>query len=219
MLMSRRGRRARGERGAAVVEFAILVPLLLLVVLGIIEMGLLMRDSVAANSAVRSGARTASAAAGAGPGTCQASANPPPCTPVSAPALAQAAADAMQSSGLAIPTDDIEWITIYAPGANGFPLGRTDIRCNGATRCVTYVWDSNLSGGKFRYSSGSWDSKSVNACLNDVGRDSVGVGMRVNHKWVSKLFGSSMDLDEHVVMQFEPLEADRCKPGTPNAHP
>src|SRR5690606_26073928 len=117
-------RRQRGERGASAVEFALVVPILITLLFGIIEMGFLMKDYVSLSSAVRAGARTASAAADAGPGTCEASGpTPPPCTPQSAPALAQAAADAIQKTGTAMPTDDIDWVMIYQAGANGFPVG------------------------------------------------------------------------------------------------
>lgn len=58
----------------------------------------------------------------------------------------------------------------------------------------------------------------MNACLNDPGRAAVGIGMQVDHQWVTGLFGDGHLVQDRTVMQFEPLEADRCKPGTPNAH-
>ncbi|PUA81606.1 TadE/TadG family type IV pilus assembly protein [Nocardioides currus] len=208
-------RRARSEeRGAAAVEFALIAMPLILLMFMIVESAFLMKDYVAVNSAVRNGARTASASGGAGPGTCEASANPPPCTPANAPAFAQGAADAIQTTATSLDTNDIDWLLIYKPGANGYPAGQTSLTCG--SNCVKYVWDSGLS--KFRYSSGSWASASINACLNDAARDSVGVGMQVTHKMVSGFFGASKAIQERTVMQFEPLESDRCKPGTPNAH-
>lgn len=208
------GRRHRDERGASAVEFALIAPVLILLMLGIIEMAFLMKDYVSVSSTVRAGARTASAAADAGPGTCEASVNPPPCSPTSVPAFAQAAADSMQRSGSALPKDDIDWVIVYEAGANGYPLGQTELTCG--NKCVKYVWDEGLN--KFRYSSGTWASASVNACLNDPGRTTVGVGMQASHGWLTGIFGSTMTLRDKTVMQFEPLEADRCKPGTPNAH-
>lgn len=189
------------------------MPLILLMFM-IVESAFLMKDYVSVSSAVRTGARTASASAGAGPGTCQASANPPPCTPGNAPAFAQGAADAIQRTASALDSNDIEWVLIYKPGANGYPQGQSSLICG--SNCVKYVWDSGLS--KFRYSSGSWASASINACLNDPLRDSVGVGMQVRHGMVSGFFGATKTIHETTVMQFEPLESDRCKVGTPNAH-
>lgn len=56
----RRGRRAAGERGANMVEFAIVVPLMALFVFGLIELGMAWRDTLTVNTAARSGARVAS---------------------------------------------------------------------------------------------------------------------------------------------------------------
>ena len=50
----------RGDRGAAAVEFALIVPVLLVVVFGIIDFGLLMNSSSLLSNAAREGARVAS---------------------------------------------------------------------------------------------------------------------------------------------------------------
>ena len=107
------------ERGAVAVEAALLTPMLVLLLFGIIETSLFMRDVVSASSSTRVATRIASVSAGAGPGTCQASANPPPCSPASVPALAQAAADAVQKAGTAMPKDQINWILIYNADSDG----------------------------------------------------------------------------------------------------
>jgi Flp pilus assembly protein TadG len=56
-----RAARARrsGERGAAAVEFALLSPILLILVFGIIDFGLAMNAQIIVANAVREGARTA----------------------------------------------------------------------------------------------------------------------------------------------------------------
>lgn len=55
-----RDRRPRaGERGTAVVEFALVLPIVLMVALALVQVGLLVRDRLLVESAVRSGARTA----------------------------------------------------------------------------------------------------------------------------------------------------------------
>lgn len=51
--------RRRSERGATLVEFALIVPLLLLLVFGIIEFGLLFNADSNVNQAARAGGRTA----------------------------------------------------------------------------------------------------------------------------------------------------------------
>jgi hypothetical protein len=212
-------KRARGDRGAAAVEFALVVPILLLFMLGTLELALFMKDNVSMSSSVRAGARTASAAADAGPGTCQASASPPPCSPASAPGFAQAAADTMQTAGTAMNAEDIQWVMVYKANSNGFPGGGNSIPANCPADCVKYVWDAGLN--KFRFASGSWSSASVNACVNES--DSVGVALRADHEWftglVGGLMGGDTEMTERTVMKFEPLEHDSCKPGTPSPHP
>jgi hypothetical protein len=208
-------RRERNQRGAVAVEAALITPLLCLLLFGIIEMSLLMRDAVSVNSSVRTGARIASVSAAAGPGTCVASANPPPCSPTTAPALAQAAADAIARAGAAMPKDSIDWVMVYDANPGGYPLpvGNTNLVCT--TNCVVYVWDKGLS--KFRYSSGTWDAKAtVNACVNDPNRSAVGVSLRAKHPWITGLFGSGVTLNERSIMQFEPLPNEQC---LPNKHP
>ncbi|UFN43725.1 TadE family protein [Nocardioides okcheonensis] len=218
--------RRRDDRGAVAVEFALTVPILLLFFLGTIELGLYMKDNISMSSSVRAGARSASAAADAGPGTCEASASPPPCSPASVPGFAQAAADTMQTAGMAMNSADIQWVMVYKANGAGFPGTGSTIpaSCSGVANCVMYVWDAGVvtanGTGRFRYSSGSWASATVNACLNET--DAVGVALRANHNWMTGLMNSVLGgakvMTERTVMKFEPLEQDRCKPGTPNAH-
>jgi Flp pilus assembly protein TadG len=48
------------ERGSAVVEFALVMPVLLVVMLGMVQVGLMVRDQVIVTQAARAGAREAS---------------------------------------------------------------------------------------------------------------------------------------------------------------
>jgi hypothetical protein len=203
--------RPRGERGAVAVEAALLTPLLVLILFGIIELSLFMRDVSSVSSAAHVGARSASVGAGAGPGVCQASANPPPCSPAGVPALAQSAADAIQKAGTAMPQDQINWILVYNSNDQGWPMpaGNTSATCT--TQCVRYVWDKGLN--RFRYAGGSWPSATINACINDPQRMSVGIVMSATHTWVTGLFGRGAGIQERSVMQLEPLPNDSCKPG------
>ena len=54
--------RSRGEGGQALVEFALVLPLLLLLLLGIVQFGTVFRDYIALTDATRVGARQASVA-------------------------------------------------------------------------------------------------------------------------------------------------------------
>ena len=50
---------ARGERGSAVVEFALVLPILLMVTLAVVQVGLVARDQLMVVQASRAGAREA----------------------------------------------------------------------------------------------------------------------------------------------------------------
>lgn len=207
---------ARGdkrERGAVAVEAALITPVLFLIVFGIVEMSLLMRDVVSVSSATHVGTRMAATGARDGPGTC----SPSPCTPPTAPKLAQTAADAIQKAGSAMPQDQINWIRVYRANTQGYPMpnGNTTATCG--TDCVEYKW--NDAQNKFVYAGGSWISTSINACVNDPNRMSVGVIMNANHPFITGIFGDGMTIQERSVVQFEPLANDECKPGLPNSHP
>lgn len=61
-IAKRMRRHTRREDGQAVVEFALIMPVLLLLLLGIVQFGTVFRDYIALTDAVRVGARQASVA-------------------------------------------------------------------------------------------------------------------------------------------------------------
>jgi hypothetical protein len=194
------------------VEAALVTPILLLFVFGIIEMALLMKDDVALTSAVRNGGRTASANAGAGHGgDNEAGDCLSPCSPANAPMFAQLAANAIQRAGTALPRDSIKELWVYKANNKGYPGpdGSTSMTCGAS--CVTYKWVT--SKDQFRYYSGSWDSKSVNACANNS-PDAVGIYLKAEHSFVNGLFGDSVEIEDHAVFAFEPLPTLTCAPNT-----
>ncbi len=209
--MSVRSRRRRDARGAVAVEAALVTPILMIFVFGIIEMSLLMRDHVALSSAVRVGGRTASANAGSGPGGVDESGGcTSPCTPGNAPKLAQLAANAIQRAGSALPPDTINELWVYKANNQGYPgaSGNTTWVCS--TNCVRYTWVKSTDS--FRYLSGTWGSTTINACANN-NPDSVGIYMKATHSFISGLFGSGVSIQDHSVFAFEPLPTVTCGAG------
>jgi hypothetical protein len=212
------GRRRGSARGAAAVEAALVTPILLILVFGIVEMALLMRDDVALTSAVRMGGRMASANAGQGPagddatGACAA-----PCTPASSPMLAVSAASAIQRAGSAMPKDSIQKLWIYKANDKGYPGSDGSTAWTCATNCVEYKWVA--ASDKFGYVRGSWPSTSIYACAGAP--DRVGVYMQAKHDFVTGLFWQTTDLDDHAVFTFEPLAQQVCGIGgtTKGQHP
>jgi hypothetical protein len=207
-------RRRTNARGAVAIEAALVTPIMMALIFGIIEMALLMRDDVAITSAVRNGGRTASANAGAGPGgvneggDCVA-----PCSPANAPMFAQLAANTIQRAGSALPQDSILELWVYKANNKGYPgaTGSTTMTCG--TNCVKYKWVK--SKDQFRYSSGSWPSASVNACANNS-PDAVGIYMSARHDFLTGFFSDNVTIEDHAVFAFEPLATQMCAAG---AHP
>jgi Flp pilus assembly protein TadG len=185
-------RRRRDERGAALVETAILIPVVILVTFGLIEFSSAYQsDAVAAGSA-RSAARTASAEAK---------------LPTYAEHAALAAATALKN----VPADEPIEMWIYKANPQGYPgaTGNTSFS-SCATACVSYQWnpttrsfDTASPGG------GGWAYSSQQAC-NSTNWDSVGVWVKLRHKYITKLFGSTIDLTDHAVFRLEPAPTQLC---------
>jgi TadE-like protein len=211
--MRRRLRQRGNERGAVAVEAALVTPILLTLIIGIIEVSLLMRDHVAVSSAVRTGGRTASALADAGPsgvddlGDCLA-----PCTGAQVPRLAQLAANAIQKAGSAMDKDSITDLWVYKANDKGYPgaAGSTTWTCT--SNCIRYKW--NPTKNQFRYYSGTWISSTISACAN-ANPEAVGIYLKANHKMITGyIFSHDMVVEDHSVFSFEPLPTLTCASGT-----
>ena len=181
--------------------------MLLVVLLGIVELPMLVRDYVAVTSASRTGARVA--------------ASEPACvdTPLAAcpapdPApFGQLAANAVTRNGSALPADSIRYILVYKANADGYPgaLSSMPSSCAGVTDCLSYTW--NATSGSFVRSGGSWSRATVNACFpSNV--DSVGVQVVADHEFLSGLLGTSMTMSDRTVMSFEPFRINSCASGS-----
>ncbi len=208
-----RGHRRRDERGAAAVEAALITPVLLLIVFGIIEMGFLMRDHIAVTSMVRNGARIASASADAGAADCSVRADPvAPCAPATAPMLAQLAADAMQGSGTALPKNRIQQIWIFNADPDRIPGNADDEPTTCVTRCVAFRWVPAAGGdpdaGRFRYLSGSWNEATITTCATRA--DRVGVRLITTHPFATGMF-RDITVEDTAIMTFEPEPALTCE--------
>lgn len=215
-----RDRRRTRERGAVAVEAALVTPILVLFVLGIIEFSLVMRDYVSITSASRSGARIASANAGAGPQKCDV--GPPAetgteCSNTGAPELAKLAANAIQTQSSALNKDTINYMLIYKANSNGFPGGLSGWSsdpvsdCRSAGSCVEYVWVKASDKFKYVAGNGTWTSTTINACVSNS--DSVGVYLNARHPYITNIFGSSITISDRTIMRLEPLTATVCGAG------
>jgi Flp pilus assembly pilin Flp len=185
-------RLGRREDGAAAVEFALVLPLLVLLVFGIIEFGMAFRDTLTIASATRTGARTASALS-------------------RDPHFNDATVAAMDQAVSALPDGAIQQLWIYKadPSGSGLPVGHADFS-SGCAACGIWNWDdashSFVPAGPQR-----WDPATQDACATTS--DSVGIFLKVDHRFVTQLFGADVTLTDHTVMRLEPKPAFQgCRP-------
>jgi Flp pilus assembly protein TadG len=181
--------RAEGERGAALVETAILIPVIVLITFGLIEFSSAYQSQSVATGAVRSAARTASAEA---------------LLPTFATDAAAAAATALRTIGSTEP----KTMWIYRANASGLPESGGFTSCT--THCISYSWNSTTRTFDTATPGGSgWPYNTQNAC-NSAAWDSVGVYVKLTHPYITKLFGASIDLTDHAVFRLEPAPTQLC---------
>lgn len=185
-MLSRR-RRERRERGAVAVEAALVMPILVALVFGIVEFGMYFKDSLAVSNAVRAGVRIASAE----------------------PRIehfATDAADSVAREATALSMGDVAELWVYQADDAGIPVGDTG-RFQSCTSCVKYSWDAGA--GSFREISDTWPHTAHNACIPEEGgtdrRMSIGVYLRYRHESTTHLFMDEMEIRDHAVMKFEPI--------------
>jgi hypothetical protein len=194
----RRGSDGGRERGAAMVEFALVVVILMLLVFGIIEFSLAWNTKSQAQGAVRAGGRIASAM-------------------TRSDALTVQAAKAVESTLQSVPADEPVSVMVYrvAPGDSGAPPASCGSNCsefawNPATQ--TFDTDNDLGAG--------WPAENQqNNCTPDLSADSydqVGVYVRIEHPFqVLQNFvpgmSDSVTLDPHSVFRLEPSSSAACE--------
>jgi hypothetical protein len=190
--MRRLGRRSRfsDERGAALVETAILIPVVILITFGLIEFSSAYQSSSVATAAARSGARVASAEA---------------LLPTFATDAALAAGTALRTVG----SDEPQEMWIYdADDTTGLPASGNFTSCT--TKCIKYTWiQAQRKFDTANPTGGGWPASTQNAC-NSTNWDSVGVYIKLKHQFITKLFGASITLADHAVFRLEPAPTQLC---------
>ncbi|HZR12663.1 MAG TPA: TadE family protein [Acidimicrobiia bacterium] len=180
-----RSRAKRSERGAALVEAAILMPLVLLLVFGALEFSSMYRDASQVSSAARAGGRIASAEPRVGT------------MPVDA-------ANAVAAALSGLPSQEPQEVWVFdATNSSTAPAG-----CGGS--CVKFTWNSATkqfnTGG---YTPPSW-VLTQNACPTGTWAK-VGVYVHVKYSYLTGLFGhAGRDLTSTAVFRVEPLGSATC---------
>jgi len=178
--------RTSGERGAAAVEAAIVTPLVLALVFGIIELGFVFKDYVAAGGAVRAGVRIASA-------------NPRTST------YATLAASSVARTGGAMNLRDVQQLWVYkVDTVTDKPIGFTDFA--NCTVCVKFRWDNGTKA--FVVTSDNWPASTQNACSSrSLGGppDRIGVYVQLKHDSLTGLVFDTMNISESSILTLEPM--------------
>jgi hypothetical protein len=180
-----RAERGRGERGAVLVELAIILPLVILLTFGIIEYSYAFNADSTVSQAARAGGRTASAQ---------------PRDPNMEVNAAQAVASALQT----LPANQPKFVMIYKANGSGTPPGAC------GANCVRFDWIPATKSFNATPSAGSsWVVASRNACIPPF--DQVGVYVQIDHQFITPaLFGSGKLLTDHSVFRLEPASSQQC---------
>ena len=190
---ARRRKAILGDRGASAVEAAIVTPVVMALLFGIIELGFVFKDYLAVAGAVRAGVRTASA-------------NPRTAS------FAQVAANKVAQTGGAMNFNDVKqlWVFKVDPTTNQ-TIGFSNFSdCN---YCVKFIWDSGTKA--FVPITDTWASTTQNACSLSIGGplDRIGVYLQLKHDPFTGLVLKTIYISEASVLSLEPIPVSAgCKP-------
>ena len=196
-----RHRRCDGERGATLVESAIITPILLLFVFGIFEFGFAFRDYLAVANTTRDAAREASVAGNVDDADYR-------------------MLRAVERAAAALPDGAIDRIVIWeASGpkdtvpsgcANGTPQSGVCNVYSHADLTIPEIefgcqWTGNSPPDPYDSPDRFWcpDDREVSV---GSGLDYVGIYIRITHTYITGLFGDSVVFEDQLILKVEPQE-------------
>jgi Flp pilus assembly protein TadG len=195
--MSTVARRRHDERGTALIELTIVVPILVLVVFGIIEFGTAWGNKLKVETAARGGARVGSALGA---------------TRLADYNLLQSVRSVLSDNGL----ENVDYVVVFkTTSANGaIPSG-----CSGATpvsqsgKCNVYTGSqlSSLSPSQFSGTTAcdttaldKYWCPTARQSVQHLGPDYLGVWVKSNSSTLTNLFSTPLGLESRAVMRIEP---------------
>ena len=162
--------RAR-TRAQSLVEYAVIVPVFFLILLGMLELGFAFSHHLTMEYATREGARTGAALAKGSDDF--------PCSNVDQQIIA-AVQRVLTASGSQVNLNQIQSIRIFKAGANGQELGPVNVWVRGST-----AGSGNVPPVGFQKSSPqSWNACSRNNAANP---NSIGVSFRYTYDYITPL--------------------------------
>jgi len=175
----------RPQRGATIVEAALVFPILILIIMGILEIGLAFKDYLTVSYISREAARVGALAGDDADADCS---------------ILKAIGTVATASDLA----KISSIQIYKASVNGtqgvtnFAIfeGGDPSLCNVPAQ-PSDSWEINPVG---------WPATSRQAAVGDDALDIIGVRVIMTHNWVTNFvpFRGSITIDESTITRLEP---------------
>lgn len=177
----------RSERGATLVETAFVLPVILMLAVGMAEVGLAMISQMTGANAVREGARVAAA------GRDNAS-------------VELAIIRAVEQAMCGLESGDLVRLEIYRADAAGEPVNATT-QLNAYEPSGPLVCDSSTSTALACVNGCPWPPSVRNDSV--VSLDDVGVRVTYTHEWLTSLvFGGTETWVDRTVMRLEPDTGD-----------
>lgn len=193
----------RTERGQGLVEFSLILPVIMLLLLGMLEFGFAFDHAIGLGYSTREGARTGSALAEGNPS------GPVTCGEVDAYVVA-AVQRVIKSPGSQVAVNSVQEIRIFDANSTG-----------GETGTSVNVWTYTPGTGPtvdglaldFSPQTVNWNACTSGSRSSSYPADSIGVGVRYTYNFVTPLgamfniFGpgtSTLTLSDRTVMAINP---------------
>lgn len=166
------------EKGATLVEMAIVMPVLLMILIGIMELGVAFRDLMGASQAVREGVRIATFAGDSTEADCT---------------IIEGVAPFLTGF-----MDDLDRVEIYQANSAGNQIpGKTNIytfSTGDPSDCAD--WTGTIQ----------WNSTSRQTRIGSSALDIIGVRVVMDHTWITQFppFSGQFTIDETAIGRLEP---------------
>lgn len=170
----------RSERGATLVEMAVVLPVLVLLVLGTVELGLAFRTYLASSSAAAAGSRMLALMGNDETADCH------------------ALGEVGSTLGAGGALDNLVSVEIYEAGLDG---------SQGATNLYVHTGGDPLDCGNWSGSASAWDPVDRDVTVGPGLRlDIGGVAVTVTHEWITGLppFSGSFEVAQSNITRLEP---------------